>query len=1224
MSRSADNLYLLSFIDAMDRLDILMLEIRHLQQTIIYSLRAPSLYLPLRYEEKHLFGDDWEERITDLAGVGNDEKIASEWIIRYPTSKSAVHYYCEHEEAEKVEIDHKVNIIESIKNRMKHRIGQIWLGDNWVRDQRRQYHALYALQILKQHVLCDKISLARAALRANLIRSVSNKQHTVLQKPAFLILRKGVLFKVDEYVLILRNHKHQVGQSIAFGMPSDPHPSTERRRDMGIFMDFIFNRTIDIQRDILHLYQNFKGSDKKEDSLLMFHGWSQNTRVSTLQLDDSISASHNLFSTSTARKEEQSVGYINTSFWTPDRPDLHPMIAHPVAESVIRNTLNNLDEVVLSNSSDEFTEWVIRFKSIFVGYVQKTPSLFYLKDEIDKIANLIAADLLAATVKGVAYLYSLFLVIIGDNLASQLSVGKDIKLDMVYSLEQGTTTYEESILWYLRLHIVATWVDNIIEKQSDIDKNIIGDIKQISNELLAFLNNYTPLSEDKLKPVWEELLALFVREIEKNKGVAVTTARKWRSNREKDNDKHNRDYLLDKGKNCFSRSTRKLNIRLQNYLFREVLSQKKHNGKPLVGTCNLEEKIKAVYSLEVTKFSILGEDGHSLHHPDKLFDHIYDISYQTAYLRSIDMLSTGSLSGKDLFDQLHWDMELGRGLFSIALEFYMRDIESPEQRLSLCINQIAYIYEDIDAKEEVAGLVKALKVWLKPDENEVSLDDIPLLIETLSQDSHALGANKLADAFEKIRFCDAKYLRQLEVIAGYKLKDLFKLLENEDNYNHNERVKKSFSALVQFLSLRRCDSDRDDRPSKKALFYNRMLAALGDIKEEEKQQYEKIANKQAGDNNIFNKKFLPAQGVKSIMLHRLSITNYAPISDPVYLSSATKNHNGRYLAKNLIRRSWKTHLHTKDEQAKTWITLGRFDAVSMLEVKLPCKCYIQGFKEGQSLPYRDESCLDEAFAPHFSRREIARPVEIIPRPASESHQMFSMLSVTLQRRSIRLDFLYRMIRALKKDSLQNFQSGIEEQILRLESSKIFVKGYLTDGWGDVLFKFSKGDTENGENKLSESDIEKIFDFQRAVYEDFMVDRTEIIFTPQCLDHTLAHTDKYRITMEARMLEDRWLETGVENYTSNLRQTIAELREEKNELDFLDDVEIIMTPGRNDFSFRFMIKNKEFFAENSAKYPNKYIKDAYSKIIEWLDKNEGSTGAMHMLSHIETSIGKVLR
>ena len=45
-------LSLLAWVDAHDRLDILILEIRHIQTNLVHALRVPVLYRPLRFEER--------------------------------------------------------------------------------------------------------------------------------------------------------------------------------------------------------------------------------------------------------------------------------------------------------------------------------------------------------------------------------------------------------------------------------------------------------------------------------------------------------------------------------------------------------------------------------------------------------------------------------------------------------------------------------------------------------------------------------------------------------------------------------------------------------------------------------------------------------------------------------------------------------------------------------------------------------------------------------------------------------------------------------------------------------------------------------------------------------------------------------------------------------------------------------------------------------------------
>ena len=1236
----ADNLYLLSFIDVIDRLDILMLEIRHLQQTIIHALKAPTLYLPLRFEEAHLFGNDWHKQLFHRGNGNNDFRLAKKWLIRYPTPEKAVNYYYINPKG----ITPEGRTYKQIEMTLKYRIGKIWMGDNWVRDQRRQYHALSALQVLKQRVLHDKIVLSQAALQADLLSDGKNTRQQILQKPAFLILREGILRQIDVYVSILRNHKHQIGQSLDFSMPSDPHPSIERRREMGIFMDFIFNRTLDIQRDILHLCSRFKhheDDDEPSNGLWMFHGWSQNTNVSSVQLYDKINAAYNRFGIYEEEQQEQHIAYVNTSFWTPDRPDLHPMVAYPVAQSVVRNHLGGLSEVSLSNNEDIFTALIIRLKTVFIEAIKTVPLMASLESQLEDILKTTAADLLAASVKGVAYLYPLFITTVGEGLASQLYIGKEIKLDMVYSLERGTACYDDAILWYLRLQLTAFWVKNVAHEPSPLDKQIIAAVTKVCEELLDFLNRNTPASRQRAAPYWETLLATLINEINKSPTLRIT--KQWCTDRANDgkyeaND--NSDELERSSKRRFPRSTRSLDIRLQNYLFRQAVRLKTSSNKALTHSKDLAKDFKKQYGLTIETITLNGENNRHLSHPPSLFSHIYSIPYQAAFIRSIDMLHK-DLTDEDFFHQLHWDMELGRSLFGFALEFHARETESPEQRLSLCVNQVAYAYHKI---KKVTKLWQALEQWLSANQDKKQqkkydlekMDDIATL-RNICNNLKNIGAIHLIAAFERTPSINTKKTRYLEIIAGHKLRDLLEILQKKEIQGADKEMPELFSTLVQFLSIRRLHSEVKKEHPKKRFFYNKMLAALGDIKEPKKNNYEQLTSVK----EQVDARYLP-DPITSMLIKRISITNYYPISDPRRFFSF-KNKNGMNLAKVLKYKQWQTefNFNTKSIKQKkaddTWVILGRFDALSMIKVRLPCKCYIQGFGEKNKLPYLINDTnkqLNETFPPHFSRREIARPVALLPVPKSESGteepcEMFTILNVTLQRRSMRLDFLYRLVQALEdRNPSSKSMSNMEEEIKNLKENAIFVTGFLTDGWGDILFKFSKvmkKEGENYESQLKESDIAHIFSFQKTVYEDFMVDRTEITFAPQCIDHTLGLSEAYKVTLETRMMEDRWLEKGIDNYIKTIKKLQTSLPP------FLQKVDMTMLSGRNDFKFTFTIKENYFDPNNQARI----IPDAFIALIEWLEgklleetttlsianQENQKYNAMRMLSHVETYIEK---
>jgi len=1223
-----DNLYLLAFIDVVDRLDILLLEIRHLQQSIIYALRAPTLYLPLRYEESYLFGEDWHKALIQGDGICHDIELLRKWVIRYPTPNAAVRTYSNLEQENSEQ--ENISLADKIKHRLKKRIGRIWLGDNWARDQRLQYHSLYALQLLKQRVLRDKIALYRGALKANLVESSWKIEHTeLLSKPAFMILRQGVLWQAKRYIAILRNHKQQVSQSVDFGMPTDPHPSTERRREMGIFMDFLTNRTHDIQCDILSLVKSYNPHHKDEDdsNVLMFHGWSQNTRVTNTHLFDKTNYHYNKYKLGN-KKDRQNLGYINTSFWAPDRPDLHPVIAYEIAESVIKNTLGGFDDVALSNSDDDFTELLINIKQKLLDTAEDNDHLHFIKDNINDYVQSIGGDLLAASVKGVSYLYSLFLLRLTSGLYKQLKVGSYIKLDMVYSLKEGTASFDHLLQSYLRICLTTDWIKSTLSTPpSSLDNIVLSGAKNTANQLLKFLDQHAPAIRVKRAKYWIDLVNDLGNIIRQSNAQRTTKA--WREDRDNDDWKKTGD-LECRGERRFPRSTKSLNIRLQNYLFREVLAGKRGKDKPLYGVDDkyLEDKFKFIYDLEIKKVDIPNMAEHSYRHPPCLFRHMYDIPYQSSIIRSIDILHEFNTLPEKLFSKMHWDMELGRGLFAVALEFHMREAESPAHRLSLCINQLSYLHFSME------GLIFRNKIrdWLSCEDikfidYEQSISQrIKFLtqkrVNRIADKIEHLGATQINACFSMFKPINSEVIRRLEELAGHKLCQLLRLLSHHIHQIEDDTSRSVLHSLIQFLSIRRNNGQKQGNA--RSYFYNHMLAALGDIPVKDKIAYEK-SNK---TNQRILSKYLPINA-PSVMIDRLSVTNLYPVPDPLDLKNDPyHNQNGMPFGEILQKNHWKTQYQNeagkKHIEKNNWITLGRFDGISMIEVRLPCKCYLQSFTPKAILPHKDDDALlNETFPPHFSRREIARPVVIYDDAHNDmsihknmmtemENHLFSMIVVTLQRRSMRLDFLFRMIRAINKEELEH-TSALEEKIIHLKNQGILVIAFLTDGWGDMLFTFRK------RTPLSAEDIEIIFDFQKAIYEDFMVDRTEILFTPKCLDYALANPNKYRITIQTRMMEDRWLEAGIHNYTDKLRKLC-----ENPPNDIISKVDITLTPGRNDFSFLF-----------TGVEAKKVSSGSYEKLIRWLngqltadgqEKSEeqaNKDSAMIMLGHLETYIERLL-
>lgn len=78
-TRSHKICYLL-MSDTIDRLDTILLELRHLQRNIIYFMHEPNFNAPLRFEEEFLWGEEWKTSFPHFA----TDKVNLQDIILFP------------------------------------------------------------------------------------------------------------------------------------------------------------------------------------------------------------------------------------------------------------------------------------------------------------------------------------------------------------------------------------------------------------------------------------------------------------------------------------------------------------------------------------------------------------------------------------------------------------------------------------------------------------------------------------------------------------------------------------------------------------------------------------------------------------------------------------------------------------------------------------------------------------------------------------------------------------------------------------------------------------------------------------------------------------------------------------------------------------------------------------------------------------------------------------
>lgn len=726
------NMYLLSFMDTTDRLDIILLEIRHLQQSIIDSLRSPTLYLALRYEEKYLFGG-W---VNDEKAcyVDNIAKLSSKYMIRYPAPNTALnmHHNKDCRVARSNDDNNECDPIKIEKNNIEaiiaHRLGEIWSGDLWARGEKRNYYSLRALQLLKRQVFNDKLVLYKYAQNSGVVEDKKAKPNLCL--PSFMIMKRGIMYRVNRYISVLRTHQQNFGKSLDFGLLRYPRPSIERRREIGIFNDYLSNRSRDVQHDLLHmLYQTVfetKGFfNKKSENQgfynhypsMIIHGWSQFLTVRSTQLWDDVSRE--------LGEKHRDVSYVDSSIWAPDRPDLQPLITKEIVRSILRSHVGNLGEDYLANHENVLTNLYVSLSRVIVTFTEDIDVLAPIRNEKNLIKYIIT-DLLAVSVKGIPYLYALYLEIIGDGLEKQLKSDVGVRLDMVNDLNAGVSAYEGDYLWYFRLVLTAFWLERtFFDKATHVDKIVTKGVVNVCDELVDFLDHSAPKSRDVAGTLWKALVHQL--KIELASSQLLENIKNWRFKKSIDTwdgSEQNRSVISKtrnhvkprnhvkqwvssknnriKGQGCsgkkeFHRSTMPLDVRIQKYLFRQILTQKlAHSYKCLDHKKNMDvvEEFKEKYQLEGRSVSIpyAKNQMRASWQPDSLLQNLHDIPYQVAILRSMDILdcSGSSHQWRSIVAQLHEDIILGRDLFSFALEFYTWRRDSPKDRLLTCINLIIF------------------------------------------------------------------------------------------------------------------------------------------------------------------------------------------------------------------------------------------------------------------------------------------------------------------------------------------------------------------------------------------------------------------------------------------------------------------------------------------------------------------------------------------------------
>jgi hypothetical protein len=745
---SADAMAQIAWLDTIERLDTLLLEIRHFQCNVIFSLRLPVLYQALRFEECYLWGSYWPNGYEDKSAqpqqaynwfdlfrnmssspIHEFRQLADTWIISFPIIP---------EKPGKEQENHKKNAPTRAKiaNNILETVQYTISSGRWNKDALRHYHNLSVLQILKSNILHDKLVLCHEGYHIFYQYITEPKNANPIEKSLiaqFMIIRSAVAMRLNDYVGRFGDLQAQFDTSLDLSLQEDPTPMINRRHEQGFYTSFMSVRCQQIQDAIDDLLSNLCGTDSVLDkSPQIMHRWRHDFTSTTEHLYDDV-GDKNQNGSDKKRRPQINTQFINSSFWMPDRPDLLSSLAHELAHYSIYTRYGDAWSPMLDTKDDKFTRLLKLINHCFDIFqiTNRNPAITPIDYSESSLIE-ISCDLIAASVEGHAYLYALFLELTACSELAYLLEAPIKRFDLDIRPNQYIAIDPDTIgrSWYYRLKLLCTWMKEIYHhpEQDNLINIMIDGIEKIVDSILKYISNLIPSTGENSLKFWKGFTDRLCK-ISSHSDVAHL-AYDWRKARSEYWHKHQND----EGKNSLIYTapnySMPLNIDVQNCLFRILLNIKQKPGRLLhsKGEQSINDLTKNFFEKYFTngkynedefgKFSdhflcnsekfILGENS-------LFFRHIYDIPWRCSILSAIDFLHSDSNASRDSnwLDLFHHQSALGRELYSIALEFYLHQSTATSDRLAITARVVVRLLRDCQYNnEQEKKLKKELEDWL--------------------------------------------------------------------------------------------------------------------------------------------------------------------------------------------------------------------------------------------------------------------------------------------------------------------------------------------------------------------------------------------------------------------------------------------------------------------------------------------------------------------------------
>ncbi len=1126
-SHTQDVAWLL-WLDTLERLDTILLEIRHSQINLIHTLRTPELYQPLRYEEDYLWGSfsvggttkSWHILLAEPTQVRQIERWVAGWVVPYPTYGESRQKADKKDYAPMSEFCDGARHLE-IANTLREQFAEKIHNGHWSADNRRLYHALSALQLLKANVLRDKLILCRWGIKALASRQDVHAapladRERVLGR--FLLVRTAIMEQAHRHIQNLGDLKAQFDSALDLGIQDHPKPMTRRRREQGLYSAYLSDRCRqlgDMLQDYLLSGYPPSRQPPRFQGALYAHRWSHSATSSASVMKDGIGPQE-------WRPGGRDTDLINTSFWMPDRPDLQSVIAHEVAHNALQHAYGNLEPHFLRDAEGAFPRLLRLLSAVLDSFGMTRFPQGDTRYAHDHAITELACDLLAATVSGPAYLFALAQDIMGLDLDCLFrSPQHDIDFDLADAwLDDGWAALSlPGFEWHYRLRLVCVWT-MALARHDPLCRTLAEGVEDLCRILLETVGDLGPKGVEPHVASWKlmtDTMANVARDSD-----ALAEARLWRA-KQRSNAAPSSTTSSDEGLQLLTPATRKA---LQDIIV------KRKQDRLLKGQGDLERAFSQFY---------LG----GKHTVGDLFLQLQDIPWQAALLRARDFLHhapaddipQGAIwkqgANGQWLTEMHVDGAPGRELYQIALEFAYWHHTSPCDPITAILRLWSNAADEFSPEklaestpgrtpEQYAADSKAFAQWSSPPPEERR----QMTIEAMTRIMDAWDLGKAHE--HKIEEEVAQLHPVHWVDAPYFAEGVLKARRTNPGQG---RTRLTALQRLKLLQLRRLAIIYADHPlCRNVVTYLRSTADDPDADR----------NSAGTIEAALLTGFLHNQGMpKLLMLERTAATQLGACSRDL--------ENGPFAQHNPS-----LHYHP---------LMGRYD--------------LFGINAGEqlfrpTLPRFSKACRNkETLPPFFVRHELAilfqlgTPVAV--EHLLEKHIPLAFLSVTLHSRSDRLDFLYR----LKEHYIG--EDGLDTADMVL----------LSEGWGDVIIALQLPRRTDGSYDLAaaRTKLDRIFKLQGRLFSDFLVERTELILTFHCLGAVVAldrgNTDRndlwpFSLVSRVRVNKHAFTGRGPDDANCQFTEGLKAILEQ--ECASMRAFDVVRTPGRTDFSIYYRCRH----------------------------------------------------